>query len=42
MIAIKRLKIRDKPGYIFSGMVNIINIHLDLLLINEFTILKNG
>ena len=39
MIATKRLSIQDKPGYIF--MVNINNIDPDLLLTDEFTILKD-
>ena len=41
MKSVKRLSIEDKPGYSFSDMVNIINIDLDLLINNDFTITKN-
>ena len=38
----KRLNIEDKPGYHLTDMTNINNFNPKLMLINEFTIFKNG
>ena len=42
MKTVKRLNIKDKPGYFFNDMTSINDFDLKLLLINEFTIFENG
>ena len=42
MKTVKRLGIKEKPGYIFMNMTNINDTDPKLLLINEFTTFENG
>ena len=42
MKKVKRLNIKDKPGYYFMNMTNVNDFNVKLLLINEFTIFENG
>ena len=41
MKTVKRLNIKDKPGYFFMHMTNINYFNPKLLLINEFTMFEN-
>ena len=41
MKAIKGLIIKDKPGYFFTDMTNIINFAPDLLIINEIAVFNS-
>ena len=41
MKTVKRLNIKDKPGYFFTDMTNINGFNPKLLLINEFTFSRN-
>ena len=42
MKTVKRLNIKDKPGYFFMNLTNIDDFDPKLILINEFTIFENG
>ena len=42
MKTVKRLNIKDKPGYFFMNLTNINDFDPKLILINEFTIFENG
>ena len=41
MRTVKKLNIKDKPGYFFTNMANIIDFDPNFLVINEFTIFEN-
>ena len=41
MKTVKRLNIKDKPGYFFMNMANINDFDPKLLLINEFKMFEN-
>ena len=38
----KELKIKDKPGYFFTGMTNVDNFDPNLLIINEFAVFSKS
>ena len=42
MKTVKKLNIKDKPGYVFMNMANINNFDPNILVINEFTIFENS
>ena len=42
MKTVKKLNIKDKPGYVFMNMTNINNFDPNILVINEFTIFENS
>ena len=41
MKTVKKLNIKDKPGYFFMNMTNINDFDPNFLVINEFTIFEN-